>query len=326
MVEQAAIVKKSGIGKKIAIVLFVLFALVVIGVVVLLSQVGSLVKVGVEKGGTYALGTNTTLEKADIGLFSGKVGLTKLNIANPQGFKGTEFFSMGNGQVEVTLPSLSKDVIEVPLIKFDAIRVNLEKKEGASNYNVILENLKKATGGDKPATDKPKPAEPAGDSKKFIVKSIQIRDVKVHVDLLGTGGAADKLAEVNIPIDEVLLSDVGTAENGGVDLQTLASVIVNAVLGAAADKGQNLPPEFLNDLKGQVAGLQAQLDQVKGLKGSTTKVIGETQDNVKKALEAGDVDAAKKAAEEGASKAVEEGKKTIDAVKGLIPKKKEEPK
>lgn len=325
MAEQA-VVKKSGIGKKIAIVLLVLIALVVIGVVILLSQVGTLVKVGVEKGGTFALGTNTTLEKADIGVFSGKVGLTNLNIANPQGFKSTEFFSMGNGQVEVTLPSLSKSVIEVPLIKFDAIRVNLEKKEGASNYNVILENLKRATGGDKPATDKPKPTEPAGDSKKFIVKSIQIRDVKVHVDLLGTGGSADKLAEVNIPIDEVLLSDVGTAENGGVDLQTLASVIVNAVLGAAADKGQNLPPEFLNDLKGQVAGLQAQLDQVKGLKGSTTKVIGETQDNVKKALETGDVNAAKKAAEEGATKAVEEGKKTIDAVKGLIPKKKEEPK
>lgn len=326
MAEQAAIVKKSGIGKRIAIVLFILFLLVVIGVVIALSQIGTLVKVGVEKGGTYALGTNTTLEKADIGLFSGKVGLTKLNIANPQGFKSPEFFSMGNGQVEVSLGSLSKDVIEVPLIKFDAIRVNLEKKEVASNYNVILENLKKATGGDQPTTDKPKPAEPAGESKKFIVKSIQIRDVKVHVDLLGTGGAADKLAEVNIPIDEVLLENVGTAENGGVDLQTLASVIVNAVLGAAADKGQNLPPEFLNDLKGQVAGLQAQLEQVKGLKSTTSKIVGEAQANVQKALESGDTEAAKMAAEDAAKKAVDEGKKTIDAVKGLIPKKKEEPK
>jgi len=337
MAEQAAVVKKSGIGKKIAIVLFVLFVLVVIGVAIALSQIGTLVKVGVEKGGTYALGTNTTLEKADIGLFSGKVGLTKLNIANPQGFKSPEFFSMGNGQVEVSLGSLSKNVIEVPLIKFDTIRVNLEKKEGASNYNVILENLKKVTGGDKPATDKPMPAEPAGESKKFIVKSIQIRDVKVHVDLLGTGGSADKLAEVNIPIDEVLLSDVGTVENGGVDLQTLASVIVNAVLGAAADKGQNLPPEFLNDLKSQVAGLQAQLDQVKGLKGASTQVIGkagedakkignEAKDNVQKALEAGDTEAAKKAAEDAAKKATDTGKKAVDDLKKLFPKKKEEPK
>mgnify|MGYP000455720376 CR=1 FL=1 len=37
MAEQAAVVKKSGIGKKIAIVLFVLFALVVIGVVIALG-------------------------------------------------------------------------------------------------------------------------------------------------------------------------------------------------------------------------------------------------------------------------------------------------
>lgn len=329
MAEQAVKAKNS-LGKKIGIAMFLLVVLLVAGVLIALSQAGSLVKIGVERGGTYALGTTTSLKSADIGLFSGKVGLTELAIKNPGGFKSAEFFSMGNGQVEVTPLSLMKDVIEVPLIKFDAIRVNLEKQEGKSNYNVILENLKKVTGGDQPQQpSQPKPAEPAGASKKFIVKSIQIRDVKVHVDLLGTGGSADKLAEVNIPIDEVLLSNVGTAENGGVDLPTLATVIVNAVLGAAADKGGNLPPEFLNDLKGQLAGLQTQLDQVKGLKGASlgaAKAIGEgLKADVQKAVESGDVEAAKKAAEDAAKKAAETGKEAVDTLKGLIPGKKKEP-
>lgn len=321
--------KRSSLGKKLGIA-FLVIVLIVVGVIALaISQVNTIVKKGVEEGGTYALGTKTTLTGADIGLFSGKVGLTGLTIANAPGFKSPEFFSLGDGAVEVTLPSLMKDVVEVPLIRFSAIRMNLEKKDGKTNYNVILDNLKKVTGDSSGAAPKTTTQPKSGDEKKFIVKSIQIRDVKVHVDLLGMGGSADQLAEVNVPIDEVVLANVGTAENGGVDLQTLASVIVNAVLGAVADKGGNLPPEFLNDLKGQLADLRAQLSQVRGLKGATlgaARAIGENlKEDVKKAVESVDVEAAKKAAEDAAKKAKETGKEAVDTIKGLIPTKRKEP-
>jgi hypothetical protein len=128
-----------------------------------------------------------------------------------------------------------------------------------------------------------------------------------------------------------MLQNVGTAENGGVDLQTLATVIVNAVLGAAADKGGNLPPEFLNDLRSELAGLQASLGQVKGLQGATlgtAKAIGEDlKTDVQKAVETGDVEAAKKAAEDAAKKATDAGKDAAEKLKGLIPgKKKADPK
>ena len=327
---------RGSVGKKIGIAVLVIVLLLAVGVAVLVIKAGSLVKLGVEKGGTYALGTKTTLTSADIGLFSGKVGLTGLNIANAAGFKSTEIFSLGDGAVEVSLPTLVKDVVEVPLIRFSAIRVNLEKKDGKTNYNAILDNLKKVTGEPKQGTA---PAsKPAGGEKKFIVKSIQIRDVRVHVDMLGTGGKADQLAEVNIPIEEVILSNVGTVEGGGVDLQTLAGVVVNAILAAAAEKGDSLSPEFMAELRGELAGLQKQLDQVKGLEGASRQVIGKSAEaakaigetltkDVQKAVESGNVEAAKKAAAEAAKNATEAGKQTVDTLKGLIPgKKKEGPK
>lgn len=325
---------RKSIGKKIGIAVLVLVLLVVGAVMVAVSQVDSIVKAAVEKGGTYALGTKTTLANADIGLFSGKLGIGGLGVANPPGFKSTEFFSLGDGAVEVTLPTLTKDVIEVPLIRFSTIRVNLEKKDGATNYKVILDNLKKVTGDGTPSQQ---PTQSSGKEKKFIVKQILIRDVRVHVDLLGMGGNADKLAEVNIPIEEVKLENVGTVEDGGVDMKTLATVIVNAVLAAAAEKGDSLSPEFMAELRGELAGLQAQLDQVKGLKGSTTAVVGKSGDEAKKigedtkaevqkALEAGDTEAAKKAAQEGAKKIEETGKKAVEDLKGLFPRKKDEQK
>jgi hypothetical protein len=337
MAEQVMSAKpRKSVGKRIGISVLVIVVLLGAAVAIVIGQIDAIVKRGVEEGGTYALGTKTTLSSVNIGIMSGKVGLGGLGIASPAGFKSAEFFSLGDGAVEVTLGSLLKDVVEVPLIRFSTIRVNLEKKDGKTNYNTILESLKKVTGG---SGAEPKPTEPTkGGGKKFIVKQILIKDVRVHVDLAGTGGRLDQLAEVNIPIEEVNLTNVGTAEDGGVDLQTLASVIVNAVLSAAAEKGDSLSPEFMAELRGELAGLQKQLDQVKGLRGAGLQVVGKSgeeakkigetlQTDVQKAVEAGDVEAAKKAAAEAAKKAVEGGKGTVESLKGLLPgKKKEEPK
>ena len=270
MAEQVTAAKaRASVGKRIGITVLVIVVLLGAAVAIGIGQIDAIVKRGVEEGGTYALGSKTTLANVDIGLVSGKVGLDGLGIANPAGFKSAEFFSLEDGAVEVTLGSLMKDVVEVPLIRLSTIRVNLEKKDGRTNYNTILEHLKKVTGGSDAG---PKPA--AGGGKKFIVKQILIKDVRVHVDLAGTGGRLDQLAEVNIPIEEVNLTNVGTAEEGGVDLKTLAGVIVNAVLSAAAEKGDSLSPEFMAELRGELAGLQKQLDQVKGLKGAGVQVVG----------------------------------------------------
>lgn len=339
------------IVKKLLIAFGVLLTLLVVAVVVGVAKIDSIAKAGIETGGTKALGTPTTLGSVSVGLFSGKVGMKNLAIGNPSGFKSPAFFTLGSGDVAVSLASLQKPVVEVPLLKFSEIRVALEKSSGKTNFGVILDNLKKVTGE---STSKPKPAGGGGE-KKFIVREIDIRDVKVHVDMLGVGGVADKLASVDIPIDQLRLTNVGTANGAGVDIETLASVIVKAVLQAASAKGQGLiPAELLGELEGQLAQLEAQLAQLDGLKNTGVEMIGKVGEQAQQlsgelAKKLGDVvppDAAKQAADligqnvEGAAKQVEDAtkgvqdaakdaaKKAEDRLKGLIPggKKKEEEK
>ena len=85
--------------------------LLVVGVFALIAAIDSVAKKGIEAGGTYAMGVPTTLKSADIGLFSGNFGLSGLSIANPPGYKGQQFFLLGEGKLALSLAAMQGDVI-----------------------------------------------------------------------------------------------------------------------------------------------------------------------------------------------------------------------
>lgn len=302
---------------KLLVVLVVLAALLlVIAGAAAFSYVDKLARTGVERGGTYALGVPTTLKDADVGILGGTFAMSGLKVSNAPGFPGPHFLTLGDASVAVDFGTIRKQTVELPHLKLDTVDVRIEKKDGKTNYNVILENLKKVSGG---GDQKPAPTPPEGEGKKFIINDLSIRNVTVHVDLLGGDGAAGNalatLTKVTIPIDEVKLQNVGKTGTGvggtGVSMGELSGIIVQAVLAAAVEKGQGLiPGDILGDLSGQLASLGdlAKLD---------LKVLGDARGKV-----------------EEVGKKVEETRKQVeDAVKdvgktieGLIPGKKKDEK
>ncbi len=304
-----------------------------------IGKIDTLAKAAIEKGATYALGVNTSLGKARVGIFSGAFGIDDLAIANPQGFKTPTFFGLKGGDVKVSLASLSKDVVEVPKIGLSGVRVSLERADGRTNYQTILDNLKRleGEGGAKPA-----PPKDAGAEKKFIVREVDIRDINVHLDLAGFGG---ELTQLDVPISQVRLTNIGTADGAGVDIPTLASTVLQAVLAAVVAKGQGIiPADILNDLQGQLAKLDALGKvgvEVVGKAGEKVEAIGrqarEAIDEQAKAVQ-GKVDETVKKVEDAVGKATEDvgkaidknlgdaAKKAEDRLKGLLPGKKEAPK
>jgi hypothetical protein len=215
----------------------------------------------VETGATYALGVPTTLQSADVGILRGRFQIDGLKVANPQGFTADKFMSLGQGRVAVSLPTLMKDTIELPEFTLDTIDVNLERKSGGANYKVIMDNLAKL--GGKGGQSKPAPKE-AGPEKRLIINQLTIRKVTVNADLGGSEGVlgqvVGKVTKVTFPINEIKLSNVGRTGTGvggtGVTIEELSSIIVQAVLAAAAENGGGLlPADLLGDLKNGLAGL-----------------------------------------------------------------------
>lgn len=255
-----------------------LLVLVIVGLIVAAVFIDSIARKGVEAGSSYALGVPTTLDKASVGILSGQFSMNGLRVDNPKGYNG-KFMDLGKGAVAVSLGSLASDTVVVPKFELADLRVDLERNSGGSNYDVILGNLKKLDKGEKPKDQ-------SAPQKKFKIGEISITNVNVHLDLGGPSG----LTKVDVPIHEIKLTNVGS-DGSGVDIAKLTSIVLEAVLKAAVEKGGALIPA---DISGE---LRAHLSQLTGLDKLGVEAVGKLGEQATK-IE-GQVGKAAKDAEKG---------------------------
>ena len=273
---------------KILIGVVVVFLVVIVGIVVVGGIMADRVaKSAIELGGSYALGVETTLDKVDVQLTKFtklSVNMEKLHIANPEGFD-KPFLDLGSA--EVSVDSLWSKVITVPVLSIRDIDMNLLKNDKGSNYKIILDNLKRFESSES-TTSSSSSADKEG--MKFIIKEMDIQNVKVHMELTPIGG---QLTAVDVDLDKVNLNDVGTAGKP-VSAGDLFGIIVKAVLSAAINKGGDLiPGDMLPDLQNGLADLNSLgdmgvsvLTDVGGqLTDITGEAAGEVTENAKKGLE-----------------------------------------
>jgi len=286
--------------RKLLAIVGLLVCLCIAAIIFAFYSIDTIARRAIESGGTYALGVPTTLDSASVGILSSTFSMSGLKVANPPGYGSSPFMSLGSGGVAVTLSSLREPVVQLPRLTLDNLNVSLEKKSGAANFNVILDNLKKLSSG---STSKG-----SGSEKKFVIKELSLKNINVGVDLIGGPGAIGDLTKIKIPIKEIKLENVGQTGTGvagtGVTLEQLSSIIVQAVLAAASEKGNGiLPAEILGELQSGLANL-GQLDKL------DMKVLA-------------DPSLIQKIGGQNAAKAVEQGKKAVDdaakKVTDLIP-------
>ena len=199
--------------------------------VVFFFYIDSIAKKAIETGATYALGVQTSLQRADIGILSGDFRLSGLQVANPEGFTSERFLKLGTGELDVTMRSLTKDTVEVPKLALDDVEMTLEKKGGESNYKVILNNLKRFQSAKKKDQDAGKPEK----GKQFVIHEIVITNVLAHAHLFGIGGQLDS---VQVPLDEIRLTDVGSE---GLTFSQMTDIVIQAIMAGVLKSGADFP-------------------------------------------------------------------------------------
>ena len=204
----------------------------------------------IEKGATYALGVDTKVGFVRIGLLTGSFRIGSLKIENPPGFDAKHLLRLGDGRMEVSIDSLQKQVVEVPVFALEGIEVALEKAKGKTNYGVILANLKRfESSGSKPA---PAESGEAGPGKRLIVRELLIRDVSAHVEHTEGLGA---LGAIDVKVPEIRLKDIGAHNAQGVAMSELTNIIMKAIFEGIAKYGTNLPNVLSGDLRSNLGGL-----------------------------------------------------------------------
>jgi len=289
---------------KIIVGVVLVFVILVTGIGITLAvMVDKLAKTTIESGGTYALGVETTVDSADVQLMKKAFAMEGLNVASPEGFDSA-FLKLGSAGV--TLDNVSGKVIELPTLSLRDIDVNLLKNDKGSNYGMILDNLKKFE------SDEDAGGTSAGDEEgelKFVIKTVDIQNVKVHMELTPMGG---DLTSLDVDLDKIELHDLGTAGKP-IGAGDLIGIIVKSVLSAAVNKAGDLGGNMgalVGDLSNGLGGLSSLGDQgitvMMDVGGQLTDVTGDIAKDLGQN--------AQKAAEEAVENV---GKSVEDVTKGL---------
>ncbi len=251
-------------------ILIGLAILLIVGGVAIVMMLDSIAAETIERGGTYALGVETTVDAVDIDL-GGELhaGLSGLEIANPPGFESPRFFALGAGGLEFPLGSIMSDSVEVPEILLEGIEINLERSGGNTNYGVILDSLARFESGE---TEQ---AEGEEGGKVFVVRRIVLRDISSTIDLIPIGGDSTR---VSFQIPEIVIEDLGnetsTADLFGIVIKTLLTAVLN-------NAGGLLPADMLEDLNGHLNRLgSVGFELTEGVVQSAEKLLGEGQEKL----------------------------------------------
>ena len=204
----------------------------------------------IERGATYALGVETEVGFVRVGLLTGSFRIGSLEVANPPGFDAKHLLKLSDGRLDVSIDSLQREVVEIPVFALEGIDVALEKAGGKTNFGVILANLKRfESAGSKPA---PAETEEAGSGKRFIVRELSIRDISAHVEHTEGIGA---LGAIDVDVPEIRLKNIGAHNARGVAMSELTNIIMKAVFEAIVAHGANLPDVLAGDLRNGLGGL-----------------------------------------------------------------------
>jgi hypothetical protein len=321
-----------------------LLVIVLAAVLTLPLWIGPVAKTVANKAVPDVTGTGFNLGKFCLNFYNGKLCVGDVTLYNPEGFSPSEAFKLGELKVDVDVLSAFTDTVVIEEIVIRDVFASYVSKDGINNFEVIMENVQKATAGEadeeKPELQAPRPSqgaegnlpesvevpEPAGKespSKKVIIDRFVLSGVKVQWGPV----------PISLPTD-IVLTGIGR-ESNGVDWETAANDIIDAVMKKLNALGQGII-DLGNSLKDiGLDGAGAVMDAVKDIdvQGAADAVMDAVNDiDVSGAVDSlsdaagsvlesvGDVDVsgAAESVSEAAGSAVESAGKILGNITGSV--------
>jgi len=237
------------IGRFVLLLVF----LVILGVAGAYVMRNSLVRAGVERGGTYATDLKTSLNAADLALFQGSLTLNDLNIANLQGYKAPDFLTMKSCSVKISKPtSVLSDTVEIDRIAIDGLDVTLEQNGVRSNLSDIMDAINKKTASTGNSSN-------TSPGKKLKIGELSLTHLKVHV-------RAAPLPNLDLDLGDISMKDPTNPDGRPMKIADLIGKVLLHLSEQIVDN-----PAIPAQLKDTMKNVQA---IVGNLQGELTKDLG----------------------------------------------------
>lgn len=250
--------------KKILIGVGVLVVIAAVVITLVVGNLGTLIKKGIETAGPTILQAKVKVDKVNISLSSGSGELDGFMVGNPAGFSTPYAFDMDRIKIELDPKSLTTDSIHIRQILIQGPKIIYEGAIGQSNLNKLQANAEAYIG--KGGGAKEKTAEKGKAGKTVVIDSLKITGGEASLSMKPLQGQ-----KVTVPLPAIELRDIGKNKKtdfAGV-LKTVLAQINRELVPAIQRKLTNLAlPGGLQEGTGKVKQeAQKGLDTLKGILG-----------------------------------------------------------
>ena len=221
------------------------------------SQIGRLIKYGIEKGGSEVLKVPVTVKEVSLS-FMGTGSVDGLEFGNPEGFAGPRSVQVGHAEISIDTSSVSQDKVLIKSIRIADPAIFIEAGPGgATNLRQIIQNANAAPRVAPQADPAASGAPPSKGAAKLQIDEIVITGAKLNAS---AGLIPGLSADVILP--EIRLRSLGTGPEG-ISPAELTAMILNRITEEAAKKGAG---GSLKDLL-QGGDVKINTDLKKGIEG-----------------------------------------------------------
>ncbi|MCJ2163122.1 MULTISPECIES: hypothetical protein [unclassified Pseudodesulfovibrio] len=216
-------------------------------VILIILNLGDLIKTAVEEFGPPITQTEVKLGSADISILTGSGSLSQFYLGNPKGFSMPSAVECETIRVKVVTDSLTSDKIIIEEIFVDSPVISYEQQGKTDNFKTIVNNINKAVAGEKKAEQ---PAAEEKTSETGAEKKIQINNFIIRNGKINLGGSllnvfGDNAVGIDLP--DIHLKDIGK------DKETSPAEAFSMILG-----------EMTGNVSGTVTQLGKQLKEQLG--------------------------------------------------------------
>ena len=245
------------------IALLVLVVVILVGVGIYFLDSG--IKTAVETFGPQYTRTDVSLGSAKLSPWSGEGSLSNLVVANPDGFKTPNAFSLGEIAIALDTESLTADPIVVTSLRILAPEITYEQGKSSTNLEQLQKNVEQSVGATTAASDTS--TDDSGAGTKLIIKELLISGGKIHYSNPLLGGKT-----VDVALPEIKLSGIGEKSNGATGAEVaeqILAVINKNAMSAVVDAGalKEVGQQVQQRLKDEKDKLEESLGGLKGLLG-----------------------------------------------------------
>jgi len=218
--------------KKLLIFAGIVVVVIVAAAVLMVGNINTIIKKGVEKGGPILLKAPVSLSKVNIDLKSGAGEFKGLTIGNPAGYNTAYAFKLGRLKIDLDIKSVTSDKIHIREIIIDGPQITYEQK-GAGNSNLaqLQENIESFSSPE--SEDKKSGSGAPGKKMQIDYVKVENANINVSMDVL----QGEKL---NVPIRPFELKNIGKNKDRtisdalGIILKELNRAVTPSVTQAAS--------------------------------------------------------------------------------------------